>query len=142
MTVPFEIQDIDHVVLRVSDRERMVRFYCGVLGCTVDKVQDRIGLVHLRAGRALIDLFDRGAAEREAGSGNGVTNMDHVCLAVDPFDQEALTAHLRAHGVDPGEIATRYGARGDGPSLYLHDPEGNMVELKGRSHSTGAGFAS
>ena len=57
--------------------------------------------------------------------------MDHVCLRVDPFDAAAIAAFLRAQGIDPGEVAPRFGAEGSGPSLYLADPEGNTVELKG-----------
>jgi len=58
-------------------------------------------------------------------------NMDHLCLRVDPFDAEAIIIHLEAHGVVPGEVVERSGADGIGPSMYIHDPEGNMVELKG-----------
>jgi hypothetical protein len=57
--------------------------------------------------------------------------MDHFCLQVEPFDGEAIIAHLRRHGCEPGPIESRYGAKGQGPSIYVPDPEGNMVELKG-----------
>jgi len=50
---------------------------------------------------------------------------------VEPFDAAAITMHLEAHGVVPGEVVKRSGADGEGPSMYIHDPEGNMVELKG-----------
>ncbi len=60
-------------------------------------------------------------------------NMDHFCLRVDPFDQDAIVSHLRKHGVAVGDIRTRYGAEGNGISIYLTDPEGNTVELKGPS---------
>jgi glyoxylase I family protein len=130
MTVPFTIQALDHVVLRVADPDGMTRFYCDVLGCTVEKIQEKIGLIQLRAGSALIDLLhpgdDPNTAERRE-----TPNMDHFCLTVEPFDGTALAAHLRAHGVEPGEPARRYGATGYGLSIYLSDPEGNMVELKG-----------
>jgi len=130
MTVPFEILDLDHVVLHVSDPDRMTRFYCEVLGCTVEKVQENIGLIQLRAGSALIDLLHPTQAPDTTDRVGG-QNMDHFCLAVAPFEGPALADHLRAHGVEPGEIARRYGATGYGPSIYLSDPEGNMVELKG-----------
>ena len=57
--------------------------------------------------------------------------MDHLCLRVQPFDGAAIAEHLRAHGVAPGDVVSRYGAEGEGPSMYISDPEGNVVELKG-----------
>jgi len=131
---PIRVRDIDHVVLRVRDLERMREFYCTVLGCTVEKVQDRIGLVQLRAGRSLIDLASvDGEIGRAGGAAPGAEgrNVDHVCLRIESLDAEAITAHLAAHHVPHGELAMRYGAEGEGPSLYVVDPEGNTVELKG-----------
>jgi len=127
------IREIDHVVIRVADLEGITRFYCDVLGCSVEKEQREIGLVQLRAGRSLIDLLKVGAKIDRAESGTPGTgrNMDHLCLRVEGFDGEALKAHLQGHGVRIGELGVRYGADGFGPSLYLFDPEGNMVELKG-----------
>lgn len=134
MAVPFTLRDIDHVVLRVSDVAKMRAFYEGVLGCTLEKIQDHIGLTQLRAGRSLIDLVDvAGPIGREGGPAAGPDgrNMEHFCLIVEPFEPEAIAAHLEAHGVAAGSLANRYGAEGEGPSLYLRDPEGNGVELKG-----------
>ncbi|APY92587.1 VOC family protein [Burkholderia pseudomallei] len=129
----FHIHEIDHVVLRAADLAAMTRFYCDVLGCHVEKEQRELGLVQLRAGRSLIDLLAVGAPIDRAGSGapGKGRNMDHLCLRVEPFDAAALRTHLAAHGARPGDKARRYGADGYGPSLYLFDPEGNMVELKG-----------
>ncbi len=134
MAPPFRLRDIDHVVLRVGDVAKMRAFYEGVLGCTLEKVQAHIGLTQLRAGRSLIDLVDiAGPIGREGGAAAGPEgrNMEHFCLIVEPFEPEAIAAHLAAHGVEPGSLANRYGAEGEGPSLYLKDPEGNGVELKG-----------
>ncbi|MBL8687934.1 MAG: VOC family protein [Rhodospirillaceae bacterium] len=134
MSTPIRPREIDHVVLRVRDPERMRRFYCEVLGCTVERVQAGIGLVQLRAGRSLIDLVDvAGQLGRMGGAAPGREgrNMDHVCLRVEPFDAAAIVAFLCQQGIDPGEVAPRFGAGGSGPSLYLADPEGNTVELKG-----------
>ena len=131
---PFRILGIDHVVIRSPDPARLERFYVGVLGCAVEKRQEAIGLTQLRAGRSLIDLVDvAGPLGREGGAPPGAEgrNMDHVCLRVDPFDGEALRAFLAAEGLAPGEVVQRYGAEGSGPSIYLPDPEGNVVELKG-----------
>ena len=128
------IRDIDHVVLRASDPARMQAFYCDVLGCTVAKVQERIGLVQLQAGRSMIDLIDVNGVIGQAGGappGREGRNMDHICLRVEPFDGEAILGFLKANGVDAGEVVSRFGAEGDGPSIYITDPEGNVVELKG-----------
>ena len=129
-----KIRDIDHVVLRVRDLERMIGFYCGTLGCTLEWRRDDLGLVHLRAGRSLIDLVPvEGPLGRKGGAPPGAEgrNMDHLCLRVEPFDESAIVAHLRALGARLGEIAPRYGADGKGRSIYLYDPEDNLVELKG-----------
>lgn len=131
---PIAIQGIDHVVLRVRDVAEVQRFYCEVLGCTVEKIQAHIGLTQLRAGQQLIDLVDvNGKLGREGGApaGREGRNMDHLCLRVQPFDAAVIAAHLRAHDVDPGDIVSRFGAEGEGPSMYISDPEGNVVELKG-----------
>ena len=134
MTSPITPREIDHVVLRVRDVDRMRRFYCDILGCRVEREQAGIGLVQLRAGRSLIDLVDVAARRGQEGGappGKDGRNMDHVCLRIEPFDAQAISTFLKANGIDPGEVAQRYGAEGRGPSLYLADPEGNTVELKG-----------
>ncbi|MFI4987741.1 MAG: VOC family protein [Alphaproteobacteria bacterium] len=133
-SVPFAIRELDHVVLRYRDVERGVRFYCEVLGCSVEKRRPDIGLVQLRAGASLIDLADvAGTIGRAGGAapGKAARNLDHFCLRIEPWDAAAIARHLAAHGVGGGEPARRYGADGQGPSIYLFDPEGNQVELKG-----------
>jgi glyoxylase I family protein len=116
---------IDHVVLRVGDMDRMRNFYCDVLGAHHVAYRPEFGMSHLRVGAAMIDLV-----ERTPPSG---CNMDHLCLRVEPFDQEAIVAHLKKHGVAVGDIRNRFGAEGNGISIYLADPEGNTIELKGPS---------
>ncbi|HSB24370.1 MAG TPA: VOC family protein [Burkholderiaceae bacterium] len=128
------IRDIDHLVLRVVDLPRMERFYCEVLGCSVEKRQDAIGLVQLRAGRSLLDLVPvDGLLGRAGGAAPGREgrNLDHFCFRVEPFDEAAIRAQLQRFGVQAGPLESRYGAEGEGPSMYLSDPEGNTVELKG-----------
>lgn len=128
------IREIDHLVLRVRDVDRMIRFYGEVLGCSVHRIDEKIGLVQLRAGRGLIDLVPLDSEIGRAGGAGPARegrNMDHFCLRVENWDAGAITAHLRAHGIEPGPVAQRFGAEGQGPSLYLSDPEGNTVELKG-----------
>ncbi len=127
----FEILGIDHVVLRVADTERAIAFYEGVLGAKVERRSEKIGLVQLRAGRSLIDLIDAPANQAPAGKTTGGRNMDHFALRIEPFDEAAIRAHLEAHGIEAGELKRRYGAEGNGPSLYIEDPDGNRVELKG-----------
>ena len=130
----FGIRGIDHVVVRARELERMVAFYRDVLGCAVDRRRDDLGLVHLRAGASLIDLISvDGALGRKGGAAPAAEgrNMDHVCLRVEPFAEDEIRRHLRAHGVEASALYDNYGAEGDGPSLYLEDPEGNVVELKG-----------
>jgi len=128
------VTGIDHVVLRVRDAERAIRFYCDVLGCTVERRRDDLGLIHLRAGHSQIDIVPVDGPLGSKGGpppGGDGHNVDHVCLALEHFDEAAIRAHLGSHGVEPGEAATRFGAAGDGPSMYIRDPDGNTVELKG-----------
>lgn len=131
---PINIRLIDHVVLRANDLAKMLTFYTEVLGLKLERGPGELGLAQLRAGESLIDLVDvAGPLGAQAGAppDQRAPNMDHVCLQVRPWNAAAICAHLRRSGVEVGEIATRYGALGSGPSLYLTDPEGNTVELKG-----------
>ena len=129
----FSIGGIDHIVLRVRDVARALEFYCGALGCRVEREQRAQGLTQLRAGRSLIDLVtaDGPLGGRAPGAAAGGPNLEHFCLTLAPFDEGALRAHLAAHGVAAGEGALRYGAEGEGRSIYIEDPDGNRVELKG-----------
>lgn len=129
-----QIREIDHIVLRVRNLEAMTSFYCDVLGCNIERRQDAIGLLQLRAGASLVDLVPvDGQLGRMGGAAPGAEgrNLDHVCFRVEPFDEAAIRAHLAAAGVASEPAAPRYGAEGEGPSIYLADPEGNTVELKG-----------
>ena len=134
MTIPFKLAQIDHVVLRVKDLDAALHFYRDVLGCTLDKVQEKIGLWQVRAGSSLIDLVPLdGVLGRIGGAGPGVEghNLDHFALQLDRFDEAAIRAHLDAHQVKIVDSGQRYGAQGTGPSIYVRDPDGNTVELKG-----------
>ena len=137
----FQITHLDHLVLRVSDLQATMRFYIDVLGCPVEKIQESLGLYQLRAGSALIDLVPiDGELGRKGGAAPGkeARNLDHFCLRVEPYDADAIIAHLKRHGVETGPVTSRYGAEGQGPSIYVHDPEGNVVELKGPPWPAGA----
>jgi glyoxylase I family protein len=122
----FHVERIDHVVLRVRDLAAMVRFYEQALGFKEERRLEKLGLVQMRAGASLLDLV---AGERSAGA----TNMDHLCFRVEPFDRDAIVTRLAPYGISVGETVQRYGAEGNGPSVYFDDPEGNQIELKGPS---------
>lgn len=128
------IREIDHLVLRVKNVDAMVAFYCEALGCTVERRRDDIGLIQLRAGRSLVDLVPvDGPLGGLGGAAPGAEgkNLDHFCFRIEPFDEAAIRAVLARHGVEAGPVETRYGAEGNGPSIYVLDPDGNVVELKG-----------
>lgn len=131
---PFTLKGLDHVVLRTGNVQRLVRFYCGVLGCTFERELRKFGLTQLRAGDSLIDILDAaGPMGKKGGPAPGKKghNMDHLCLRIDSFEKRAIQAYLKKHKANPGKIEPRFGAEGRGPSIYLNDPDGNMVELKG-----------
>jgi catechol 2,3-dioxygenase-like lactoylglutathione lyase family enzyme len=132
MPPPYSTLALDHVVLRVEDMPRMEHFYVEVLGCAVAHRQEELGLVHLAAGTALVDLVWIGGKLGRGGAApdRAAPNLDHLCLRVAPWDEAALRAHLAAHGVDCEPAALRYGAGGRAPSVYLRDPEGNGVEIR------------
>ena len=132
---PFRLEGLDHVVLLVGDMEVARRFYCEVVGCSVDRELPQYGMLQLRAGSSLIDLVDIGS---EAGAWGrppvaGGRNMDHVCIATAGFEPDQLREHLAAHRVEVVEEGLRYGATGEGYSIYFKDPFGNQVELKSAS---------
>ena len=131
---PIQIRGLDHLVLRVADEAQTRRFYCDVLGCQVERRNDEYGLVQLRAGTALIDVVPLAGKIGSAGGaapGAEGRNVEHFCLNVEPFDEAAIRAHLAANGFTAQQTKRRYGADGYGYSIYVEDPDGNTVELKG-----------
>ncbi|MEO1167275.1 MAG: VOC family protein [Pseudomonadota bacterium] len=131
------VRAIDHVVFRVRDLDAMLRFYTEVIGAEKEVYKEAIGLYQLRVGDALIDLV---TVDGELGAKGGPApgreghNVDHVCLRALPWNEDAIRKHLGAHGIDNVEIVSRYGAQGEGPSIYIEDPGGNTIELKGPPH--------
>ncbi len=137
-----DIRGLDHVVIRVAELERSLAFYRDALGCSEERRIDAIGLIQLRAGASLIDLVPIDSPLGRAGGPaappveQGGRNMDHFALELGHFDEAAICRHLEKHGIEPGAVSRRYGAKGDGPSMYIRDPDGNTVELKGPPEST------
>ena len=139
-----DIRGLDHVVIRVSNLEKSLAFYRDALGCNEERRIEELGLIQLRAGASLIDLVPvdsplgraGGAAPPSAEAGG--RNMDHFALQVASFDEASIRRHLERHGIEAGDVGTRYGAQGSGPSMYLRDPDGNTVELKGPPGAEGS----
>lgn len=123
-----KVRGLDHIVLVVEDVERSLAWYTGDLGLAPVRVDEwREGQALFPSVRVdegtIIDLVPTGGVPV---SGRG--NVDHFCLVIEPTDLSALKDSGRFTVVDgPG---TRYGARGDGTSLYVKDPDGNIVELR------------
>ena len=124
--VPFQLERLDHLVLRTPDVDRLVEFYCS-LGCRVVREVDAIQLVQLDAGTSMLDIV---FAEQAAA--DPARNLDHFALRVAPFDRAAILAFCAARGI-PAEAPDflLLGADGFGPAIYIEDPDGNRVELKG-----------
>ena len=129
-----EILQIDHIVLRTDKLEQMLRFYCDVLGCKVEReTSPEFGLIQLRAGNALIDLVSTDGKLGKLGGGPPTStenNVDHFCLQLKTISEQEITHHLKLHNIDTNEFADRYGAQGMGRSIYIKDPQGNTVELR------------
>ncbi len=130
---PIEIKALDHVVLRTRDLNAMLHFYRDILGCPIERELVELGLTQLRAGTALIDLV---TVDSELGQLGGKPpeqngrNVDHFCLQIAPFEENELIQYLNSRDIQTEDFAERYGAQGFGRSLYINDPEGNVVELK------------
>lgn len=124
---PFQIGAIDHVVIMARDMAKAVAFWRDVMGVREERRIDEIGLIQMRAGASLIDLVPRKDDDR------GGRNMEHICLTITPWDEADIRAHLARYGIEPDDTAERYGAGGYGPSIYLQDPDGNTIEIKGPS---------
>jgi len=126
MEIPLKVAELDHVVLRCRDQDRAYDFYTRILGLSEERRIAQIGLIQLRAGRSMIDLVPADGPRVETA-----LNVDHVCIGIEAHDLNDVVRYLRAQSVEViGEPAMRYGAHGQGLSIYVRDPEGNVVELK------------
>ena len=129
-----EVIGLDHIVLRVKDLNLSMNWYKRILGCTEERSVPDFGLYQLRLGTALIDLVPvNGKLGKSGGGAPGKykRNMDHFAVQLIEFDEAKIHAQLRRYGVDPSSIERRYGSLGHGPSMYVYDPDGNTIELKG-----------
>ena len=129
---------MDHIVLNVRDVEGAVRFYTEVVGLSAERLdayrQGKAPFPSVRVGPETVIDFLPPSWWQTGGGGadaNARPNMAHFCLAVSREDWGALMVKLETHGVTvhTGPI-TRWGARGDGVSIYFCDPEGNEVEVR------------
>jgi glyoxylase I family protein len=128
MERPLRVAELDHVVVRCRDQAASLDFYTRVLGLVEERRLEVIGLIQLRAGESMVDLVPADPPPSDSGR-----NVDHFCLGVDVADMTAMVEYLRGQGVVLlGDPAERYGARGSGLSVYVLDPDGNIVELKQR----------
>lgn len=132
MSAPVQFLNLDHLVIRCADIDRMQKFYGDVLGCKLERALEEQGLYQYRAGTALIDLVD---IAKPIGKGPAPDpdrrNMAHFCLRIEDGNWDHVISHFRENGIDiDSEPGRRYGADGQGQSIYLRDPEGNEVELK------------
>jgi glyoxylase I family protein len=126
MEIPLKVAELDHVVLRCRDQDRALDFYTRILGLIEERRIAQIGLIQLRAGHSMIDLVPARGPRVEAG-----LNVDHICIGVEARDLNEVATYFRAQSVEVmGEPAMRYGAHGQGLSIYVRDPEGNVIELK------------
>ena len=129
-----ELRGIDHVVIRVHQLAPMLNFYCDILGARLKKENAEMGLYHLSIGSSMIDLVPvDGKLGLQGGDppGREGHNVDHIAIQIFPFDGEKIRKYLISQGVNSEEPVIRYGANGKGPSIYIKDPEGNGIELKG-----------
>jgi catechol 2,3-dioxygenase-like lactoylglutathione lyase family enzyme len=130
---PFSLVGIDHVVFIVDDIDKAIRFYTEVLGCQHGFSYPKIGMEQFWCGSSLIVLWDLNnpGGHKARPPVAGGRNVDHVCLALSPFDKDEMRAHLKAHNVTIESEAFHGGSRGMGVAFNILDPFGNKLELKG-----------
>jgi len=129
---PIHIKKLDHIVLLVSNIAKSIHFYRDILGCPEARVSK--GLFQYQAGDSMIDLVvteHKQNAPYKTQSSQIDRNVDHFALTLSDFNKEAIIAYLKKFGIRIERSGRRFGAQGYGPSVYIKDPDGNFVELKG-----------
>ena len=128
-----KITEMDHIVLRNKDVEESLRFYTEVLGLQAERV-DRWSAGEIRFPSARINadtIIDFFGSDQDPIGKEGIKNQDHFCMVIEPTDMEELKNKFVEMGVaiqaGPGK---RWGSHGDGISLYIYDPDDNVVELR------------
>ena len=128
-----KITEMDHIVLRNKDVEESLRFYTEVLGLQAERVDRwRAGEIRFPSARINADtIIDFFGSEQDPIGKEGIKNQDHFCMVIEPTDMEELKNKFVEMGVaiqaGPGK---RWGSHGDGISLYIYDPDDNVVELR------------
>jgi catechol 2,3-dioxygenase-like lactoylglutathione lyase family enzyme len=117
-----KVVGLDHVVFRCADIEKSLMFFTDQLGLEAERVDDwRRGDAPFPSVRitptTIIDLF---------GGGPNGTNVDHVCLVIEPADLDAIARSFP----DAQRADHLFGAQGYASSVYIHDPDGNTIELR------------
>jgi catechol 2,3-dioxygenase-like lactoylglutathione lyase family enzyme len=114
----------DHVVMICSDVDASLDYYAGVLGLeTIDVDEWRSG----GASFPSVRLDDATIIDLLPGLPDG-RNVNHICLVIEPTDLHELAKRPELNVVE-GPVE-RGGARGTGWSIYVTDPDGNVIELK------------
>jgi len=136
----FKIKRLDHLLIKTTNIKEMMSFYCFILGYKVQRdILKEEGLIELYAGDSMIDLCDISHDNNTSEISSDRTksnNIDHFCILLDNFDETDIKVHLKNFGVSCSDIEMNYGSNGYGPSVYIHDPDGNKVELKGVVNSS------
>ena len=126
---------MDHIVLNVKDMDTVLNFYINVLGLSGERIdayhQGKVPFPSVRINAdTLIDLFPVPATGTD-GPASQPEHLNHFCMVIAKTEMQQVMAHLAAHGVsiDEGPV-TRWGAHGNGTSIYFCDPEGRRIELR------------
>ncbi len=124
------VTSLDHLVLTVADIAATVAFYTGVLGMTAEQFHPADGSTRtaLKYGAQKINLHPQGG-EFDPKAATPLPGSADLCFLTDtPLDD--WQAHLLAHGItiEDGPIQ-RTGATGPILSIYLRDPDGNLIEV-------------
>ncbi len=127
---------MDHIVLNMKDDEKMIAFYSTVLKFPTERLEEyRAGKVPFPSVRlnadTIIDLFPKTMWEKSARAGEGRENLNHFCIALSKETWQNLLERLKANAVPITEgPVQRWGAHGEGMSIYFRDPEGNLIEAR------------